>query len=178
MKRGIALLLALALTLSLSACGGEGGAPAETPSEAGGVPVDGSVAGEYTYEEILPFGTVPWTLTLAEDSTYTLSTTKPTGAEFVYTGTYEVKDGVVITGTPAEDASDIEAGFFNPDFSCAWVISGDGTMKPQADAGFSGPAEGTNFGNLSLQGDVLPEEAIGNTYVYEEVNEEFGFTTA
>ena len=41
-----------------------------------------SLAGEYIYEERLPFGTVPWTLALADDNTYKLTVTKPNGVTY------------------------------------------------------------------------------------------------
>lgn len=183
MKKLFALMLALVMVLSLAACGAAAPAGSVSVEDVSGQTSSGaseSVAGEYTYEENLPFGTVPWVLTLAEDGTYSMSVTKPTGTTYVYTGTYEVHGTTVVTGTPEEDTADIEADFFNPDFSCAWVISSDGAMEPeQAGEGGSMPdLDGMDFSNISLQGDVEPADAIGNTYIYEETNAEFGFTTA
>lgn len=133
MKRNLAVFLALALFLSLSICGS-----CQESSDN---------AAEYIYEENLPFGTVPWTLTLAEDGTYSLSVTKPTGATCVYTGSYELQDGAVVTGAPAEDTSDIEAGFFNDDYSCVWLLSEDGTMKPEKE-GEAGAMDGMMPGRM------------------------------
>ena len=183
MKRFFSFFLLIVLSFSLVACGNQEAGSDEAVPQSSVQEQDDIVtmSGEYIYEETLPFGIVPWTLTLAEDSTYKLSTTKPNGTAYVYTGMYEVNGSTVITGTPAEDTADIEAGFFNPDFSCAWIISDDGTMKPEnAGEGGGMPAglEGMDFSNISLQGDVEPADAIGNTYVYEEKNTEFGFTTS
>ena len=36
---------------------------------------------------------------------------------------------LVATGATAEDTADIEAGFFNEDYSCDWNIATDGTMS-------------------------------------------------
>ena len=188
MKKLIALLLALAMCLSLAACGGntasgdaaptEEAAPAEDAPAEVAAPAD-SVAGEYTYTESLPFGQVPWILTLAEDSTYSLTVTKPNGAEFTYTGTYTADGNAVTTGTPAEDTTSIEADFFSDDFSCDWNLNGDGTMVPanEGQGGGMPDLDEMDFGDISLQGNVEPAEAVGNTYIYEETNEEFGFTT-
>ena len=188
MKKLIALLLALAMCLSLAACGGntasgdaaptEEAAPAEDAPAEVAAPAD-SVAGEYTYTESLPFGQVPWILTLAEDSTYSLTVPTPNGAEFTYTGTYTADGNAVTTGTPAEDTTSIEADFFSDDFSCDWNLNGDGTMVPanEGQGGGMPDLDEMDFGDISLQGNVEPAEAVGNTYIYEETNEEFGFTT-
>ena len=179
MKKILAILLALGMVLSLTACSTS--APEESAST-GNVSSNAfaSVAGEYTYEESLPFGSVPWVLTLAEDGSYSLSVTKPTGDSYVYTGNYAVDGSTVVTGAPVEDTADIEADFFNSDFSCAWIISPDGTMTPEQAGNGDGSSnlDGMDFSNISLQGDVEPADAIGNTYIYEETNAEFGFTTA
>lgn len=182
--KSISVMLVLILLLAMAGCNagqqssdesGEGQQNTEATVPAA------SLAGTYTYEEELPFGKVPWTLQLNEDGTYTLSVTKPNGNTYTYTGAYTADGDKVTTGTPAESTSDIEAGFFNEDYSCEWAITPDGKMTPVnegAGGGMFGPPDGMDFRNISLKGDVEPASAIGNSYVYEEKNEEFGFTTA
>lgn len=60
-------------------------------------------------------------------------------------------------------------------------IPDGGTMKPEnagGDESVPAGTEGMNLDGISLQGDVEPADAVGNTYVYEESNAEFGFTTS
>ena len=166
MKKTIALLLALAMCFAMAACG-ETAAPAatEAPVPAAEPAAENSVAGDYTYEETLPFGTVPWTLSLAEDGSYSLSFTKPTGETFTFTGSYTVDGDVVTTGTPAEDTSAIEAGFFNEDHSCPWTINADGTMTPvNASAGFAGPGP---MDGQPGQSSVTGDGTLSGTYTFD-----------
>ena len=80
-----------------------------------------SVSGTYNFhEQINPFMAIDWTVALNADGTYSIQFTKPTGVTYTFTGTWEVKpDGAVVTSTPNEPTSDIEATFFHADFSCA-----------------------------------------------------------
>lgn len=65
--------------------------------------------------------------------------------------------------------------------ACGNQRQGDEAAGPENLSGSEGmPAglEDKNPDGLFLQGDVEPADAIGNTYVYEEKNAEFGFTTS
>ena len=169
MKKLVALLVSLCLLLSCL------GAFAE------------SAAGVYTFhEQINPFMAIDWTVTLNEDSTYKIEFTKPTGVTYTYTGTWELKpDGAVVTFTPNESTSDIEATFFQEDFSAAWLIDGE-TITPKdynADGagangpmgGFPGPM-GQQEGPSHPVSDVFPGALVGRTFAYDEVVAAFGFT--
>ncbi len=145
-----------------------------------------SVSGTYTFhEQINPFMTIDWTVVLNEDGTYSIQFTKPTGVTYTYTGTWEVKpDGAVVTSTPNESTSDIEATFFHDDFSCAWLIDGE-TITPKdynaESAGGPGPMGGMT-GMPGAEGpshpvsDVFPGALVGRTFAYDEVVQAFGFT--
>ena len=145
-----------------------------------------SVSGTYTFhEQINSFMAIDWTVALNEDNTYSIQFTKPTGVTYTYTGTWEVKpDGAVVTSTPNESTSDIEATFFHDDFSCAWLIDGE-TITPKdynaESAGGPGPMGGMP-GMPGAEGpshpvsDVFPGALVGRTFAYDEVVQAFGFT--
>lgn len=108
MKRVISTVVSAALLLSLAGCG----AASTTASSTSAAAVSAVQAGTYTYEETLPFGTVPWTLNLAEDGTYTLTFTDLGGQENTYTGTYTTEGDTVTTSAPNEGGDGIQASFF------------------------------------------------------------------
>lgn len=131
MRRVISTVVSAALLLSLAGCGA-----ASTEASSSAVSAVSAIqAGTYTYEETLPFGTVPWTLNLAEDGTYTLTFKDFGGQENTYTGTYTTEGDTVTTSAPNEGVDGIQASFFNEDFSCVWTLNADGTLKPVNDAG-------------------------------------------
>ncbi|MGM9538203.1 MAG: alpha/beta fold hydrolase [Candidatus Onthomonas sp.] len=139
MKRFLAILLALAMTLSLAACGGsqpaEEPAPAQEPAAeapAEAAPEEGgSVAGAYSFTESVMGGAfeVEWTLTLNEDGTFVLVEGNPMMGETEYTGTYTA-DGSTVTTSPLEGGAP-QAEFFNDDLSCQWTLDLEaGTALP------------------------------------------------
>lgn len=131
MRRVISTVVSAALLLSLAGCGA-----ASTEASSSEVSAVSAIQnGTYTYEETLPFGTVPWTLNLAEDGTYTLTFKDFGGQENTYTGTYTTEGDTVTTSAPNEGVDGIQASFFNEDFSCVWTLNADGTLKPVNDAG-------------------------------------------
>lgn len=131
MRRVISTVVSAALLLSLAGCGA-----ASTEASSSAVSAVSAIQnGTYTYEETLPFGTVPWTLNLAEDGTYTLTFKDFGGQENTYTGTYTTEGDTVTTSAPNEGVDGIQASFFNEDFSCVWTLNADGTLKPVNDAG-------------------------------------------
>lgn len=131
MRCVISTVVSAALLLSLAGCGA-----ASTESSSSAVSAVSTIqAGTYTYEETLPFGTVPWTLNLAEDGTYTLTFKDFGGQENTYTGTYTTEGDTVTTSAPNEGVDGIQASFFNEDFSCVWTLNADGTLKPVNDTG-------------------------------------------
>ena len=142
-----------------------------------------SVSGTYNFhEQINPFMAIDWTVALNADGTYSIQFTKPTGVTYTYTGTWEVKpDGAVVTSTPNESTSDIEATFFHDDFSCAWLIDGE-TITPKdynaESAGGPGPMGGMPGaeGPSHPVSDVFPGALVGRTFAYDEVVQAFGFT--
>ena len=171
MKKGIAILLALVLCFALCACG-QTAAPTEENAPAGNTasettPADTGLAGEYTYEETLPFGTVPWVLTLSENGSYSLAVTKPTGQSFTYTGSYTLDEDLLTTGAPAEDTSSIEAGFFNDDYSCPWKLHEDGTMEPVNDAGAAGLPGGMMGGQPDAPASAEGDGNLSGTYTFD-----------
>ncbi|MGM9593970.1 MAG: alpha/beta hydrolase fold domain-containing protein [Candidatus Onthomonas sp.] len=149
MKRFFTLLLALAMALSLTACGGS--QPAEEPTPAqepvAEVPAGegGQVAGTYSFTESVMGGAfeVEWTLTLNEDGTFTLVEGNPMMGETEYTGTYTA-DGDTVTTGPLEGGTP-QAEFFNDDLSCQWTLDiGAGTALP------------VNYDAASAGGDLPP----------------------
>lgn len=131
MRRVISTVVSAALLLNLVGCGA-----ASTEASSSAVSAVSAIRnGTYTYEETLPFGTVPWTLNLAEDGTYTLTFKDFGGQENTYTGTYTTEGDTVTTSAPNEGVDGIQASFFNEDFSCVWTLNADGTLKPVNDAG-------------------------------------------
>lgn len=92
---------------------------------AGGCYAAEEVAGTYTFEEEAMGGqfTVPWTLELREDGSYTITEDNPFMGQQVYEGTYSVEDGIVITG-PFEGEPPL-ADFFESDKSCKWALEGE-----------------------------------------------------
>lgn len=121
----LAVLLLLG-TLSLSACGGKSNTSGTniTNTEAETENAD-VVIGTYTYAEQVSFGDasfeVLWTMELKDDGTYSYSFENMMG-EHVYTGTYAVEGTKVTTGTPTEGTDGIQAGFYNTDGSCEWIL--------------------------------------------------------
>lgn len=131
MRRVISTVVSAVLLLSLAGCDA-----ASTEASSSAVSAVSTIqAGTYTYEETLPFGTVPWTLNLAEDGTYTLTFKDFGGQENTYTGTYTTEGDTVTTSAPNEGVDGIQASFFNEDFSCVWTLNADGTLKPVNDTG-------------------------------------------
>lgn len=148
MKRIFALLLALIMILSLTACGGSGtsadadaeekasetgGAEDVGPEEAAEDPdaENGSAAGIYSFTESAMGGAfeVEWMLTLNEDGTFTLVEDNAMLGETEYTGTYSV-EGETVTTSPLEGGTP-EATFFNEDLSCQWTLDvAAGTVVP------------------------------------------------
>ena len=82
MRRTIVSLLIAAMAFGMTGCGGASSVSSAAVSSAGA-----DLAGSYTYEENLPFGTIPWTLDLAEDGTYILTFSDMMGKSNRYTGT-------------------------------------------------------------------------------------------
>ncbi|MGN1019930.1 MAG: alpha/beta hydrolase fold domain-containing protein [Aristaeellaceae bacterium] len=140
-----------------------------------------SAAGVYTFhEQINPFLAIDWTITLNGDGTYAMSMTKPTGVACTYTGDWtQNPDGTVVTGTPRESTADIEAAFFQEDFSAVWRIDGS-AMTPLGDSTGGAlpealPGEPQDR-SVHPAGDVRPDALVGRTFAYDEVVEAFGFT--
>lgn len=141
MKRAMVSLLLAALAFGMTGCG-EAPAASSTVSSTAAPSAGVNLAGSYTYEETLPFGTIPWTLELAEDGTYTLTFSDMTGKSNRYTGTYTAEDDTVITSAPNEGGDGIQAAFFNEDFSCEWTVNPDGTLIPTHGTDETGQPEG------------------------------------
>lgn len=135
MKRILAMLLALVMLLSLSACGNANfsdaehteentAEEAEAPDEIGGEDLagDSQIAGTYTFIESAMGGAfeVEWSLTLNEDGTFTLVENNAMFGETEYTGSYTAEDKTVTTG-PLEGGTP-QATFFNEDLSCQWTL--------------------------------------------------------
>lgn len=171
MKKLLAMILTMSMLLVCSFAAAE----------------DVSLAGTYTYNENVGPFSITWTLDLKEDNTYILSFTKPTGVTYTYTGVwvYHENDATLVTGTPNEDTSDIEAGFFRPDYSAAWIIDGD-TVTPKdegnAPSGSFSPAESGMPGEPmdsdpdKIVSNIFPGALAGTSYAYDEVVEAYGFT--
>lgn len=117
-KKIIALACCVAMIASLAACSG-----------------DKQVAygpGEYTFTESAAGGalTVPWTITLAEDGTYTLIESSPIMGDITYAGdTYTIEGSSLKTG-PITNGKEPIASFFAEDLSCEWTFGEDGTITP------------------------------------------------
>lgn len=124
-KRFVSFLLAGILLLGLAACGEQGvtNNPVPTTENPSSTP-ENNVAGVYTFEEAAMGGqfTVPWTLELREDGTYTITEENPFMGTNTYEGTYMVEGDVVITG-PFEGEPPV-ATFFDADKSCKWRLDG------------------------------------------------------
>lgn len=101
---------------------------------------DETVAGTYTFVESAMGGqvTVPWTLELREDDTYTLTEENAFMGTQVYEGTYTSEDGVIVTGPFENDPP--QATFFESDKSCKWTLEGDTCIPVNYDADASAPA--------------------------------------
>ncbi|MGN1148212.1 MAG: alpha/beta hydrolase fold domain-containing protein [Lachnospiraceae bacterium] len=165
MKRKIiSVLMVAAMALSLlSGCGDK------TP-EAGEETVDvpeteaasdiSAVAGTYSFEESAMGGafTVPWTLVLKEDGTYTLTEENPFMGVLEHKGTYTY-DGEIVTTGPFEEGDSAQAEFLNEDFSCEWTVDMENsTCVPlnMGEASEGGMPEG------GIPGGGIPEGGIPN----------------
>ena len=137
MRRAIVSLLIAAMAFGMTGCGG-----ASSVSSAAVSSASADLVGSYTYEEKLPFGTIPWTLDLAEDGTYILTFSDMMGKSNRYTGTYTAENGTVVTSVPNEGGDGIQASFFNEDFSCEWMLNADGTLTPAHATDEAGQAGG------------------------------------
>lgn len=129
---------------------------------------DESVAGTYTFEESAMGGqfTVPWTLELREDDTYTLTEDNAFMGQQVYEGTYTCEDGVITTGPFENDPP--QAAFFESDKSCKWTLDGDtctpvnyneDSSAPENGQGDDGKPDGDLPGG-SLLGGGLPDGSL------------------
>ena len=140
----LALLLALFLLLSMTACGAKQDAsPNGTQTQDGETVVAAqalSLAGTYVYNEHVEFGGQSidsvWTLTLSDNNTYQMDT-EIMGQPTTLTGTYTAKDGVagqITTSAPNEGAPSVVM-FFSSDGTCDWQLTSDGTCEPILNSG-------------------------------------------
>lgn len=129
---------------------------------------DGSVAGTYTFEESVMGGqfTVPWTLELREDDTYTLTEDNAVMGQQVYEGTYTCEEGVITTEPFENDPP--QAAFFESDKSCKWTLDGNNCTPVNYDADNSMPDSEITEGEIPMgeipKGEIpeggLPEGGI------------------
>lgn len=150
MKRIISLLLALAMVLSLAACGDTGaGSASESQSVSGSQTEEISVAGTYSFTESAMGGAfeVQWTLTLKEDGTFTLVEGNEMMGETEYTGDTYTVDGETVTTGPLQGGTP-QAQFFNEDLSCQWTLD--------LEAGTATPVNYSADGAVGGEGGELP----------------------
>lgn len=120
-----------------------------------------NVAGTYSFEESAMGGqfTIPWTLELREDGTYTITEDNQFMGQQVYEGTYTVEDGVVVTGPFDNDPP--QADFFESDKSCKWTLDGENctpvNYSEDASASSAEAAPGEDFPGGALPEGELPE---------------------
>lgn len=135
MKKFISIILVLALSLCLfAACGDKEpvSSPAEPVAESTPEPVQG--VGVYTFTEIAMNGAleIPFTVELREDGSFTITESNPMKGDVVYSGeSFEWRDTYFTTGAFTAEAMP-EAGWFNADGSCVWIITGEGQVIPMA----------------------------------------------
>lgn len=175
--------------MGLTACGGNSdagntdGVGTEVSTEATGEETGASVAGTYTFNETVTFGDtsfeVPWTMELKEDGTYSYKFENMMG-EHVYTGTYTVEGNKVVTSTPTEGTDGIQAGFYNEDGSCDWIVdAANATFAPAAMAGAvegnvgAGEAPASDYAGavayLDVQYATVSDADVLDLYVPENV---------
>lgn len=135
-----------------------------------------NVAGTYSFEESAMGGqfTVPWTLELREDGTYTITEDNQFMGQQVYEGEYTVEDGVVITGPFENDPP--QADFFESDKSCRWMLDGENCIpvnySEDASASAAAPGGELSGGGLpegELPDGVLPAEGINDSIDTERI---------
>ena len=135
MKKTICMALAIMMVLCLFAgCGGETEViptpevtPEATPEAIQGV-------GVYSFTEIAMNGAleIPFTVELKADGSFTITEANPMKGEIVYSGdSFEWSDRYFTTGAFTAEAMP-EAGWFNADGSCVWIITGEGTVIPMS----------------------------------------------
>lgn len=145
MKKYLALLLALCMTLALAACGSSAdNTPAPTPEppasseptpEPTPEPPAASVpAGTYVYNEDKGnMGVTPWTVELKEDGTCTITEKNEHVGDQVHTCTWtDNGDETFTTGAWDGGADGPKSDFFGEDGSATWRTAGPDLCEPVA----------------------------------------------
>ena len=168
MKKFLSILLAALLLLTVFVgCG-----TTEKPEAAGqpqsAAPATEDHSGVYSFTELALGGAleVPFTVELKADGSYVITEANPVMGEQTYTGTsYAWKDTYFTTGAMDGDARP-EAGWFDADGSCVWIIEGDGAVIPMK---YVAPSEGTAPAADGALSGALGGPSAG-VYTYAETN--------
>lgn len=125
--------------------------PEEAPPE--------DVTGTYHFDESAMNGafTVPWTLELRADGTYTITEENPFMGTLTYEGEYTYGDGVVTTG-PFEGEPPV-ADFFAEDKSCQWRLEGEGCVPVNYTGGETATASEDGLTNIAY-GDLSASQVL------------------
>lgn len=173
MKKLFVMVVALAMTLSLAACGSSSsGTTTAAPADTTAAPAEASAAGTYTYQEDKGNFTVDWELTLNEDGTYLLSEHNGlVDVDTEHTGASYEQDGDTVKLSAWDDPDADKSDFFMDDGSSTWKLSGD-TMEPVIDESMKSIAGTYNYveprGDFEITWKIVLNK--GGDFVLEETH--------